>query len=457
MSKYKRFRQYSTTAITQRILRSFLILIGIGSVLLALPISSASDAPVPYIDALFTAATSVCVTGLVTVTTATTWSFFGQLVILLLIQIGGLGAVAVLSIVMIELHKKMGLRDRLLIQTAFNLNAMSGLVAFVKRVAFGTLLVESVGALAYMFVFVPDYGTEGVWIFLFASVSAFCNAGIDLLGENSLCDYALNPIVNLTTCLLIVIGGIGFVVWQDVARVLQNLRAQGLRSFRRLTLHSKTVLSVSAVLLVGGTLSFFILEYDNPSTMGNRSLGEKILLSLFQAVTTRTAGFAGTPQQNLTDAASLVSLALMFIGGSPCGTAGGVKTTALAALGASAFASVRNRKSATLFQRNISGETVSRAVAVVATSFLTAFLSAVLLSTVAEADVLDVLYEAVSATATVGLTRNLTSSLNTSGKWILIFTMYLGRVGPLSVAAAFPVKKGKKDVVENPTEEIVIG
>lgn len=453
----KRFRQYSTTAITHRILWSFLILIGIGSVLLAAPISSASDVPAPYVDALFTAVTSVCVTGLVTVTTATTWSFFGQLVILLLIQIGGLGAVAVLSIVMIELHKKMGLNDRLLIQAAFNLNAMSGLTAFVKMVVFGTFLVEGVGALLYAFVFVPEYGLKGVWISLFTSVSAFCNAGIDLLGENSLCDYALNPIVNLTTCLLITLGGVGFVVWRDVARALRNLRAQGLRSFRNLTLHSKTVLSVSAVLLVGGSLSFFVLEYDNPLTMGNRSLGEKIMLSVFQSVATRTAGFAGTPQQNLTNAASLVSLALMFIGGSPCGTAGGVKTTALAALGASAVASVKNRKNATLFHRNISGETVARAVAVVATSFLTAFLSAVLLSTVTEADVLDVLYEAASATATVGLTRNLTSSLNVFGKWILIFTMYLGRVGPLSVAVAFPVKKGKKNVVENPTEEMIVG
>lgn len=442
---------------TQIIMLSFLILIVLGSILLALPVSSATGSAVSYIDALFTATTSVCVTGLVTVTTATTWSVFGQIVILLLIQIGGLGVITIISAVMIELHKKMGLNDRLLIQAAFNLNTMSGLVAFVKKVMYGTFLVEGIGALLYMLVFIPEYGPKGIWLSVFNSISAFCNAGIDILGENSLCDYALNPIVNITSCLLITIGGIGFVVWWDFIRVIKNYRKQGLKCFRNLTLHSKITISVSLVLIVVGATAFFAFEYNNPLTMKNCSVGEKIMLSLFQSVTTRTAGFATIPQQNFSNASSIVSLMLMFIGGSPCGTAGGVKTVTMAVLFGSVFASVKNEKNVTFFNRNIPKETINKAVAVTGISFLTAFISTVLLSAVTDASVIDILYETVSATATVGLTRNLTPSLNVLGKAIIILTMYLGRVGPISLAIAFRTKKEKQNIIENPTEEIVVG
>lgn len=442
---------------TQIIMLSFLILIMIGSILLALPISSATGSAVSYIDALFTATTSVCVTGLVTVTTATTWSVFGQIVILLLIQIGGLGVITIISAFMIELHKKMGLNDRLLIQAAFNLNTMSGLVAFVKKVMFGTFLVEGIGALLYMLVFIPEYGSKGIWFSVFNSISAFCNAGIDLLGENSLCDYALNPIVNITSCLLITIGGIGFVVWWDIIRVIKNYRKQGFKCVRNLTLHSKIAISVSLALVVLGATAFFAFEYNNPLTMKDCSVGEKIMLSLFQSITTRTAGFATIPQQNFSNASSIVSLMLMFIGGSPCGTAGGVKTVTMAVLFGSVFSSVKNEKNVTFFNRNIPKETISKAVAVTGISFLTAFISTVLLSAVTDASVIDILYETVSATATVGLTRNLTPSLNVLGKAIIILTMYLGRVGPISLAIAFRTKKEKQNIIENPTEEIVVG
>lgn len=442
---------------TQIIMLSFLVLIVIGSILLALPVSSATGSAVSYIDALFTATTSVCVTGLVTVTTATTWSIFGQIVILILIQIGGLGVITIISAIMIEFHKKMGLNDRLLIQAAFNLNTMSGLIAFVKKVIFGTFLVEGIGALLYMLVFIPEYGFKGIWFSVFNSISAFCNAGIDILGENSLCDYALNPIVNITSCLLITIGGIGFVVWWDLIRVIKNFRKQGFKCFRNLTLHSKIAISVSLALIAVGAAAFFAFEYNNPLTMKDCTVGEKIMISLFQSVTTRTAGFATIPQQNLSNASSIISLMLMFIGGSPCGTAGGVKTVTIAILFGSVFAAVKNERNVTFFNRNIPKETINKAIGVTGISFLTAFISTVLLSAVTDASVIDILYETVSATATVGLTRNLTSSLNIIGKVIIILTMYLGRVGPISLAIAFRAKKEKQNIIENPTEEIVVG
>lgn len=448
---------YNLLSTTQIIMLSFLAAILIGSFFLVLPISSASGKAVPYIDALFTATTSVCVTGLVTVPTVSTWSIFGQVVILLLIQIGGVGVITTISVFMINLHKKISLGDRILIQAAFNLNTLSGLVKFVKKVMMGTLAVEGIGAILYMLVFVPEYGMKGIWISVFNAVSAFCNAGIDIISENSLCDYAVNPFVNLVTCALIIIGGIGFIVWWDVIRVVQKFRSQKFKCFRGMTLHSKIALCSSFLFLVAGAVFFFLFEYNNPLTMKDHSVGEKVMLSIFQSVTTRTAGFATIPQQDLTNASSMVSLLLMFIGGSPAGTAGGVKTVTMAVLIGSAIASIRNKKDVSYFGRIIAKETVSKAGAITTISFLTMFFSTVLLSAVTDASALDVLYETVSATATVGLTRNLTPFLNHYGKIIIIFTMYLGRVGPISLAIAFRTKKEKQSSVNNPTEEIIVG
>ena len=214
----KRF-SFSTT---QLILLSFLFAVMVGSVLLSLPLSSKTGKSVSYIDALFTSTTSVCVTGLVTVPTFSTWSFFGQLVILALIQIGGLGIITVMSMLMILLHRKIGIGNRILIQDSFNLNSLSGLVSFVRKVVFGTLIIEGAGALCYMTVFIPEYGAKGIWISIFNSISAFCNAGIAIIAEDSLCHYATNPIINLVTCALIIVGGIGFIVWWDVLSVLKN-------------------------------------------------------------------------------------------------------------------------------------------------------------------------------------------------------------------------------------------
>lgn len=442
---------------TQIILLSFLVTILIGSGLLALPISSASGKAVPYLDALFTATTSTCVTGLVTIPTVSTWSVFGQIVILLLIQIGGLGIITIMSGLMLLLNRKMGIDDRLLIQDAFNLNTMAGLAKFIKNVLIGTLIIEGVGAVLYMIVFVPDFGARGIWISVFNSVSAFCNAGIDIIAENSLCNYATNPLINIVTSALIILGGLGYIVWWDVIRVVKSRSPKNRKIFRHLSLHSKIAITATAVLILVGAILIFIFEYDNPLTIGKMSLFDKIQISLFQSVTTRTAGFATIPQENLTNASATVSIVLMLIGGSPVGTAGGMKTVTIAVLICSAFATIRNKNSVTLFGRRISEESIKKAVSVVVMFLTICAISTILLMATSNASPLDAVFETVSATATVGLSRNLTATLNTFGKLIIIVTMYFGRVGPISLAIALGSKNESQNVITEPTEDISIG
>ena len=426
----KKIIQLSTT---QKIMLSFLCAILVGSFLLALPISSATGEAVPYIDALFTATTSICVTGLVTVPTYSTWSVWGQIVILFLIQLGGLGVITVMYGVMMGLHRRLGLGNRWMLQDVFNLNNISGIVKFLRKVLIGTLVVEGCGALLY------------------------CNAGMDIMAEDSLCGYVFQPMVNLVTMLLIILGGLGYIVWWDVLRVLKNIRSQKFKCFRLLTLHSKIALTVTGILIVVGAAAFYIFEYNNPLTMQDYTVPQRIWASLFQAVTTRTAGFATIPQEDLTNTSAIISVLLMLIGGSPVGTAGGMKTVTIAVLLVSMFATIGNKEDAELFGRNIPKQAVNKSVAVVGMFFIIASLSAILLSAVTEADVIDIVYETVSATATVGLSRNLTSMLNLWGKLIIIVTMYLGRVGPISLVVAFSTQKKNKNIVKNPTEEISVG
>lgn len=442
---------------THIIMLSFFVTVVIGSLLLFLPISYKAGKDISYIDALFTATTSTCVTGLVTVPTFSTWTVFGQIVILLLIQIGGLGVVTFMALIIMMIHKKFKLKDNQLIQDAFNLNTMSGLRKFIKHVFIGTLIIEGIGALLYMIVFVPDFGPKGIWISIFNSISAFCNAGMDIIGEVSLCDYATNPIINITTSLLIIFGGLGFIVWWDVIRVIKEFKQKKFRCFKSLSLHSKIVLSATAILIVGGAGLILLFEYNNPETIKDLSLFDKIQISLFQSITTRTAGFASIPQENLTNGSVLVCLLLMFIGGSPVGTAGGIKTITFISLFAIAIASIRNKKEVVIFNRNLSSETTRKAVAVTCMSFAILFISTILLTLTTDAGLTEILYETVSATATVGLSRNLTSFLNIWGKIIIIITMYLGRVGPITLAIAFKSKKAESNMIKNPTEEVSVG
>ena len=442
---------------THIILFSFLIAVLLGAVLLSLPISSATGEWTPFVDALFTSTTATCVTGLVVVPTFSAWSTFGHIIILFLIQIGGLGVITVVSLLAMMFHKKMGLSDRLLLQDAFNLNTLSGLSRFVKKVVLGTFLVEGIGALLYMTVFVPEFGLKGIWISVFTAISAFCNAGIDIIAPDSLAGYVHNPIINLTTCLLIFFSGIGYIVWWDVIRVLKLRKKRKIKVLKALTLHSKIALTTTLVLIFGGALCIFLFEYNNPQTMKDFTLYQKIQASFFQSVTTRTAGFFTVPQENLSNGSALVSVLLMFIGGSPVGTAGGIKTVTVAVVVAAAIAAIKNQKDVTMFNRTLSKEAISKAVAVICTSFFIMLMSTLLLSAVTDASFLDILYETVSATATVGLTRNLTPSLNTSGKLIITIAMFLGRVGPISLAVALNKNKGSENIVSNPVEDIVVG
>ena len=448
------FKSLSTT---RKIMLFFLAAVFIGSFLLWLPISSVKGVDVSYIDALFTATTAVCVTGLVTLPTYSTWSVFGQIVILILIQIGGLGIVTVMSGFMIGFHKRIGIGGRFLIQDAFNLNSLSGIIEFTKKVLIGTFIVEGVGALLYMTVFIPEFGLKGIWISVFNSISAFCNAGIDIISDNSLCNYTLNPIINFTSSMLIILSGIGYIVWWDFIDAMKSFPEKKFKCLKLLNFHSKIAISVSLILIVAGGILFFIFEFDNPLTIKDMNIPGKLMVSFFQSITTRTAGFASVPQENLTNASSFVSLLLMFIGGSPTGTAGGIKTVTAAVLIANAIATIRNKEQTSIFHRAIPKESVNKSVAVIAVSFAIMSISTTLLCFITRADILDILYETVSATATVGLTRNFTSTLNVWGKLVIIGTMYLGRVGPISLFIALNSQKNSPNSVKNPTEQISVG
>ena len=448
-----------TLSTTQIILLSFFAVILLGSLFLSLPFAAKDGEAVPYIDALFTATTATCVTGLVTLPTATTWSLFGQIVILILVQVGGLGIITVMAGVMLALHRRMGLSDRLLLRDAFNLNTLSGLSSFLKKVLLGTLAVEVTGALLYMTVFVPEFGAKGIWISVFNAVSAFCNAGMDIIGENSLCDYATDPMVNGVTSALIILGGLGYVVWWDLLRVIRLAwERRSLRALSHMTLHSKLAITATVTLLLGGAVLILIGEYRNPATIGDMSFFDKLQVAFFQSVTTRTAGFMTVSQADLTPASTAVCLILMFIGGSPVGTAGGIKTVTLLILVAYAVSTVKARDEVTLFNRSIPDDALRRSVAVAGTSFLIAALATLILAVLTpDRSLADILYETVSATATVGLSRDLTPTLTAAGKLTVAVTMYLGRVGPISLAIAFGTRRKTVNAVKNPTEQVSVG
>ena len=443
---------------TQIIAFGFLGAIVVGTLLLMLPLSSSEGIWTKPIDALFTATTSVCVTGLTTVTTAEHWSIFGQIVILILIQMGGLGVVTFTTLLLLVASKRITLKERMLIRDAYNLNSLNGLVKLTKRIVKGTVIVEGIGALLYMPVFVRDKGIYGIFAAIFNSISAFCNAGMDLIGDSSLSVYRDNPIVNITTMLLIIIGGIGFYVWWDIIKVAEKKKKnKKIRMWNSFELHTKLVLVVTLLLIAGGALLIFILEYNNDNTMGGLGILQKIQASFFQSVTTRTAGFFTIPQENFTDASAFVSLILMFIGGSPAGTAGGVKTVTVALVLFTVISIIKNREETEIFGRSISSSNVRKGIAIIFISFGMLIISMSALSFAQGGDFLDSLFEVTSAIATVGLTRGMTTQLNDIGKMIIILTMYIGRIGPISLALFFNAGKGKEVNRRYPKGKILVG
>lgn len=452
----KKNRFFTTTAI---IATGFLLTILFGTFLLLLPASAAEGVHTGFFDALFTATTSVCVTGLVTVPTYLHWSLFGQVIIVLLIQIGGLGVITFTILFMVALQRRIGLKERLLIRDAYNLDTVGGMVILVKKIAKGTFLVEGTGALLYMTVFIPEYGVSGIWKSIFNAVSAFCNAGMDILGPYSLQPFAENVVVNVTTSALIILGGIGFPVWWSVLaafRYKKERRCSWKRAVRHMDLHTKLVLFMTVFLLFSGALLVFVMEYSNPDTLGPLSFGGKVEAAFFQSVTTRTAGFFTIPQAALRKGTAFVCCLFMFIGGSPSGTAGGVKTTTMAILVMTVYSIIAGRNETEMFGRRVGENGVRKALAVFMASFAVMLISVTALSVAQGGNFLDCLYEAVSAIATVGLSRDLTTQLNAAGQIIIILTMYLGRIGPISLALFFNSRRFV-NVKKYPEERVGIG
>lgn len=439
----------------------FLGTILLGGVLLCLPICN--EQPITFLDALFTSVTAVCVTGLVTIVPATQFTLLGKVILLILIQIGGLGIIACVTGFFVILKRRITVRERIMIQETYNMQGLSGMIAFVLRILKGTFIIEGIGALLYAFQFVPEFGiVKGIGYSIFHSISAFCNAGIDVLGSSSFISYVDNPIVNLTTMFLIVIGGIGFTVWYDVAhncKVVMGKKQSKKRIFTKLTLHSKIALVMTGFLLVAGTLLVFVLEYHNPETIGGMSLGDKLMTSAFHSVSTRTAGFATVSQAGLRPGTKFITTLWMFIGGSPGGTAGGIKTTTIAMLILTCLNVIYGKRDTECFGRKIPVENFRTgfSVVVVAFGFL---LTGLTLLTVfePEMDFLSLLYEAVSAIGTVGLTADVTPNLGTASKIVIMCMMYIGRLGPVTIALVFGTRKNMKERIrELPEQRIMVG
>lgn len=454
-----RMKKKKNMSTTTKILLGFLLAILMGSFLLMLPIASV-DGNCDFLTAFFTATTSVCVTGLVVVPTYSYWTLFGKIVILILIQLGGLGVVALTTAVLLILNRRISLKDNLTIQDAFGLDTLRNLSSFVKHVIMGTAIVELIGGCLYMIEFVPRYGIRGVWYAFFTAISAFCNAGIDILGPDSLMQYQSSPLVLFTSMLMIISGGLGFVVWRDFIHVAKLAYYKKIRKrdyFRNLTTHTKIVLSATFFLIITGFATTLLFEYDNPGTLGPMSTGDKLLNSLFQSVTYRTAGFAAISQAELTDASALLANFIMLIGGSPVGTAGGIKTVTAAVIIFTVIAVIKGQNETLAFRKSIHPDFIRRAISVTMISVSIVLIFSILLMLTNQLTMTDSTFEVISAIATVGLSRDITPTLNTFGRICIIICMYLGRIGPISMFIFFGQKASKKNAVHYAQAKIMVG
>ncbi len=435
----------------QIIALGFIIIIFIGACLLCLPFAS-TNGSVDFVDALFTATSATCVTGLVVMDTGTEWTLFGQIVILVMIQIGGLGFMTFAILFLRIFRKRFGLKNKEVMVESINTSNLARIVSITNKMLWGTLIFELSGAVLLAIRFVPEYGWgQGLWYGLFHSVSAFCNAGFDLLGVEtpfiSLVNYADDLLVNGVIMALIVIGGIGFLVWDDITKF-------GCR-FKRYSLTSKIVLSFSAILIVGGALLMYLAEYAGKDT--GLTFGQEVLRSLFASVTARTAGFNTINLADMSEGGRLVSMLLMFIGGSPGSTAGGIKTTTFAVIFIYTFAGVSHKQSADVFGRRIPDGAFKRAVYVFFTNLLLVVAGTFVISCLnPDIRFSSVMFECFSAIGTVGLTVGITTELDTVSHIVLILLMYLGRVGSISFATVLFEKRARPAVV-NPKERITIG
>lgn len=427
---------------------SFLIVILIGATLLSLPIASVDGNSVGFVNAFFTASSATAVTGLVVANTATQWTMFGKVVIITLIQIGGLGTITLFSIATVLLGRKISLQQRLLVKEQLNITSMSGIVKWVIYVTKITFLIEFTGALLLSFSLIPKYGFKtGVWYSIFHAISAFCNAGFDLFGD-SIVSYSGDIYINMIICGLVILGGLGFLVYMDIYNA---------GSFRKLKVHSKVVITVSALLLFAGTIATLLIEYNNSLSIGEFGFGHKVLASFFQSTVTRTAGFNSVDIGQVHDATAIIYIFLMFIGGSPASTAGGLKTTTFAVMVFSTIGMVRGEHDIVIFNRKIDKEVILRALAItiVCISLVITVTMAVAIIEHDRFEFLDILFESVSAFGTVGMTRGITPHLSDISKVILAFTMFIGRVGPTTLAIG--LMKTKPSSIKYATGKILVG
>ena len=438
---------------TQIIALVFFGIILLGTVLLMLPAASRSGQSAGLLPALFTATSSTCVTGLVVADTWSQWSGFGQAVILCMIELGGLGFMSAASLVVFLFRKKVGLRQRMVMAQALSLNEMQDVVRLQKWVLLGSLIIQSTGALSLFFRFLPGFGVKRALIWgVFHAVSAFCNAGFDIFGYiapgQSLITFNNDPVVCLTLMALIVIGGLGFFVWEEVATT---------RKFKNFSVYTKLVLLATAALIVGGTAVFLLLEWNNPATLGSMPFGQKLLNALFQSVTLRTAGFASIDQAMLTDAGKGVSMLLMLVGGSSGSTAGGVKTVTFLVLVMFVLSRARGKRTIHVFSRSIPQEKALDAMTI---SFIVAGLSlfgAVFITATSPVSFTNGLYESISALATVGLTAGVTPLLSIPAKVLMILFMYFGRVGVLTISLGFLMGDKAKERFQYAYTNLLIG
>lgn len=451
---------------SQILVAGFLAVIMVSTVLLMLPISSNSGETTRLIDALFTATSATCVTGLVVVNTLEHWSLFGKVVILSCIQIGGLGFMSLVSMIFVFMGKKITLKNRLIMQEAFSSNTMAGIIRFTKAVVLLTFAVEGVGALLLSLVFVPEFGfVKGIAYAVFHAISAFCNAGFDIVGPNSLTPYVGNTIVNFTIMALIIAGGLGFCVWIDTYNMIKMKRESAdhftwKQAFYKVPLHTKLVWTITIILIIGGAIFLFLVEFKNPNTLGSLPLKDKIYAALFQSVSPRTAGFNTVPLAELTPASKLLNIILMLIGGSPAGTAGGIKTVTIGVLILCAMSTIKGRENTVVFHRRIPTSVINRALTVVMIA-ITVIMGMLMILTVTEnVGFMEILFEVVSAFATVGSTLGITSSLTLVGKIMIIILMFIGRLGPVTIAVALMVrqKNAKEKVgIQYPEEKVMVG
>ena len=448
MLRSKRFTSVQVIAI------GFATIILIGALLLSLPIATIDGVRTPFIDCIFTSTSAVCVTGLVTVDTGTYWSYFGKTVIMIFIQIGGLGFMSFATLLALITGKRITLKERLLIRESISSTSLQGIVRLARYILTFTFSIELIGAMILSIQFIPEFGLgKGIYYSIFHAVSAFCNAGFDLMGGyNSVTAYSNNSLVILTLSALIIIGGLGFYVWDDIYSYKRN---------RRLSLQTKIVITMSAVLIVFGFIMFFLFEYSNPETLKNMPIKEKLLSAFFASVSPRTAGFNSINLASMSMASVLLTIILMFIGGSPGSTAGGIKTSTAGVLLLTVISVIKGREDTEVFKKKISKETVYKAFAVVVIALTLVFTVTILLSITESGSGLpfeQYLFEATSAFGTVGLTMGLTQELTFIGKVIVAITMYAGRIGPLTLLVAMAIRSDNKtNSIKYPEGKILVG